>query len=149
MSPLLASRPRKGLALVIALTILAAVSAILSVATVQMVAQHETLRRRHAGLQAEWLARAGVELAAARLLDKPAAFTEENRELVADAKVRVVVEKSGADTYVVQSEAVVGLQEPMPAVQTATARFRRSERDGAARLERLPPEPAREPRKDD
>ncbi len=139
MTPSHAPAPRRGMALVAALVAVAALSVILSVVTVQLLAQRQALDQRHNQLQAEWLARAGVELAAARLLDKPAAFTEENRELVPSASVRIVVEKAGPDLYSVQAEAKVGSRERV-VVRTAHGRFRRTTSGGSVRLENQPPE---------
>ena len=93
----------------------------------------------------EWLARAGVELAAARLLEKPAAFTEEHRDLVPDGKVRTVVEKTDPDIYSITAEAEAGQQDRTPVVRTASARFRRTEIGGAVRLEALPVSPKNMP----
>lgn len=129
---------RNGSALVLALVAMAAAALILSVVAVQITSHRAMLRQREHGLQAEWLARAGVELAAARLLEKPAAFTEENRDLVPDGKVRVVVEKTDPDMYSVTAEAEVGQQDRTPVVRTASARFRRTEAGGTVRLETLP-----------
>jgi type II secretory pathway component PulK len=124
--------------LLVALVALATVSVILSVVTVQLLAQRQRLERRHHQLQAEWLARAGVERAAARLLDKPAAFTEENKELMPDARVRIVVEQAGAGVYSVTAEAKVGAQE-REVVRSAQARFRRTASGATVRLEAVSP----------
>jgi type II secretory pathway component PulK len=150
MTPSYPAAPRKGLALVVALAALAALTTILSVVTLQLLAARQALGRRHHQLQADWLARAGLEQAAARLLESPAAFTEDNRELVPDARVHIVVEKVGADLYAVTAEAEVSLH-ARKVVRTAHARFRRTASGSAVRLDNLSPEPpqdSREPRKD-
>jgi type II secretory pathway component PulK len=128
------------MAIMIALAVLASLSVILSMTAVQIVAQRRTLNQRHHQLQAEWLARAGVELAAARLLEKPAAFTEEQRDLVPESKVRIAVEKTGEDVYRVTAEAAVNLQDGPAVARTANGRFRRTVSDGTVRLEALAPE---------
>ena len=150
MTPSYAAVPRKGLALVVALAGLAALATILSVVTLQLLAERQTLGRRHQQMQADWLARAGLEQAAACLLESPAAFTEDNRELVPDARVHIVVEKVGSDLYAVTAEAEVSLQY-RKVVRTAHARFRRTASGGAVRLENLSPEQPQDsqvPRKD-
>ncbi|MCI0462551.1 MAG: hypothetical protein L0Z62_36845 [Gemmataceae bacterium] len=151
MTPSHVSAPRKGMALVVALVALAALSMMLSGVAVQLFAQRQSLAQRHYQLQARWLASAGVELAAARLLDKPAAFSEDNQELLAKASVRIVVEKAGPEVYSVTAEAKVGPQDRW-VVRTAQARFRRTTSGGTVRLENLSAEllpPPQELRKDD
>jgi hypothetical protein len=122
---------------VAAIAALAAATIILSVITLELLAERQSLGRRQDRLQAEWLARAGLELAADRLLEKPAAFTEDNRELLPDARVRVTVEQEGSDVYAVTAEAEVGSRDRM-VVRTAHARFRRTASGGAVRLDTLP-----------
>lgn len=125
---------RTGVALIVAIVAMAILSVILTVVTLQIVSQRQVVRQRHRQLQAEWLARAGVESAAARLLDSPAAFSDDKQELLPDTKVRIVVEKSATDIYVVAVEAQVGL-EGAPVLRTTSARFRRTDSDGTVRLE--------------
>jgi hypothetical protein len=132
------SVPRKGVALVMALVVMAALAVVLSVVTLQIVSQRQLVRQRQRQLQAEWLARAGVELAAARLLEKPAGFVEETAELLPDTKVRIVVEKLDQDSYTVSVEAEVGPAEDAVVVRTASARFRRTDSDGVIRLQAVP-----------
>jgi len=123
-----------------ALVLIASLTVILSVAAVQMIAQRKVLRQREHQLQATWLARAGVELAAARLLDKPAAFTEENRELAPESRVRIAVEKTAPDVYRVTAEAEVGLENGPPVTRSASGRFRRTADGDTIRLQALAPE---------
>jgi len=125
---------RKGAALIMAIVAMAAVTIILSVIVTQVVAQRQMVRQRHRQMQAEWLARAGVELAAARLLQSAEPFKDDDQEFVTDSKVHVAVEKAG-DVYVVTVQAEVGLAGPRGVKRDATRLFRRSEKDGVARLE--------------
>jgi hypothetical protein len=129
---------RAGVALVMALVAMAALAVILSVVTRQIVAQRQVLDQRHRQLQAEWLARAGVELAAARLLNDPSPFSEEKQDLLPDAKVHIAVEKTGQDLYTVKVEAVLGAKEETPMARTANRGFRRVANDGEVRLQALP-----------
>jgi len=70
------STRRPGVALVMALVVMAILVVILTMVTRHIVSQRHTVHQRHRQLQAEWLARAGVELAAARLLDNPTPFVQ-------------------------------------------------------------------------
>jgi hypothetical protein len=131
---------RKGIAIVMALVLIATLAVIFSVVATQIVAQRQVLRQRHRQLQADWLARAGVELAAARLLAGAAAFSEEKQDLLPDSKVRISVDKIGQDSYVVAVEAQVGEVDEPPMVRTAKRSFRRTEENGVVHLRVIPPE---------
>jgi hypothetical protein len=130
---------------VLALVVMATLTTILALVTAQLFTERQQSTRRQHQLQADWLARAGVELAAARLLEKPAAFTEEIRDLVHDGHVRIVVEKTDADGYAVTVEAEVGREQGVPVARTVTARFRRTAQGDTARLQAVPPAPSKEP----
>ena len=132
------SMRRKGIALVMALVVMAALAVILSVTAMQCLAARQMLRLRQRQFQAEWLARAGVESAAARLLSSPAGFTEDKQEILPDAKVQVVVEKTAEDVYVITADAELGAKEEPPVARTTRARFRRTDSDGMIRLQALP-----------
>ncbi|HWY85229.1 MAG TPA: cell division protein FtsL [Gemmataceae bacterium] len=134
------SARRQGIALVMALVVMAILAIILTVVTRQIVSQRHTVHQRHRQLQTEWLARAGVELAAARLLDNPADFVQENHDLLPDATVRIVVEKAGQGLYTVTVEAELGPQDEALMVRTSHGRFRLANSDGAIRLQALRPE---------
>jgi hypothetical protein len=135
-----AAKSRRGAAIVMALVAMAVLTVILAVVTIQVYAQHVAARQRQHQLQATWLARAGVELAAGRLLTKGAAFREEHLELVADAKVIIVVEKTDDGSFTVTADAEVGIETMPGVVRTATARFRRVESEGIVRLQAIEPE---------
>lgn len=126
---------RKGVALITALVVMAVLAIVLAVVTVQVVAQHNLLRQRERQLQADWLARAGVELAAARLLDSPKEFSEERRDLAAAGKVKIEVKKAG-EIFVVSAEADAALPEEKPVIRTAGSRFRRTDQGGVIRLQK-------------
>jgi type II secretory pathway component PulK len=123
-------RSRQGFALVVALVVMAVLSVLLSVVTVQVVSQRKLLVQRQRQLQAEWLARAGVEIAAARLLEKPEAFSDDKVKLLDDAKVRIAVEKAGSTTFDVKVDVEVGAKDESQVVRTLTARFEREEKEG-------------------
>jgi Tfp pilus assembly protein PilX len=126
---------RRGIILIMALVLMAVLTVILSVVTMQIISQRQVARQRQRHLQAEWLARAGIELAVARLLDSPSAFTDDKEELVPASKLTIAVEKTDKDVFSVSVEAVVGLDEGASVAHAAGRRFRRSESDGTVRLE--------------
>ena len=127
--------PRRGAALIMAIVAMAILSIVLAVVTSQIVTQRQMVRQRHCQLQAEWLARAGIEHAAARLLDQPAAFTDDQLEATPETKLRIVVEKSAADTFVVTAEAQVISEGGRTIARESTQRFRRTQKDGIVRLQ--------------
>ena len=128
---------RRGGALIIALVAMAIIVLVLSMLTAHVVTQRNLVRHRHRQVQAEWLARAGLETAAARLLSQPEAFSDDKLEIAPDSKLRVAVEKTG-DSFVITASAEVGLEGGRPVVREVIARFRRTEVEGRILLERLP-----------
>jgi len=110
-----------------ALVLMAVLTVILSVVTMQIVSQRQLMAQRQRQYQAQWLARAGVELAVARLLKTPVGFKEVNTGLLPDAKVHITVEKTEPDLYLVTAECTLGPVEDKPMVRTAQERFRRIE----------------------
>ena len=124
---------RKGFALITVLVVMSVLAIVLTVVTVQVVAQRDLLRQRERQLQADWLARAGVELAAARLIDSPKEFSEERSDLAPGGKVKIDVKKS-AEIFIVSAEAGVSLPDEKAVIRNATARFRRTDSGGVIRL---------------
>jgi hypothetical protein len=98
---------RTGAALMWVLVILAVLSVTSATAVWQIGAARRGLALRHNRLQAVWLARSGCELAAARLLADPEGYTGESIETIADAKVKIAVERDASrpDAYRVRCEA--------------------------------------------
>jgi hypothetical protein len=121
-----------------ALVAMAALAIILSVTAMQCFAARQMLDLRHRQLQADWLARAGVEIGAARLLDSPGGFTEDRLDIMPDSKVHVAIEKSRADTYLITADAELAGKEDAPVARSARGRFRRTESDGVVRLQAIP-----------
>jgi peptide subunit release factor RF-3 len=128
---------RRGAALLAVLVAIAAISIIMTVVTVQVVAQRKMVQARHQHLQADWLARAGVEWAAERLLHKPSAFTEEMSDLASEGTVRVVVEKADGSIFVITAEASLREEHKLAVVREVSGRFRRTQKDGRVRMERV------------
>jgi type II secretory pathway pseudopilin PulG len=129
-------KKRKGFALIAALVAMSVLAIVLTVVTVQIVAQRNLLRQRERQLQADWLARAGVELAAARLLDSAKEFSEERTDLAPAGKVKIEVKKS-AEIFIVSAEADVGLAGEKTVTRGVTARFRRTDSGGVIHLQMM------------
>lgn len=133
------SQRRQGLAIVMALAVMAVLTVVLSVVTLQIVNQRKLMVQRQHQLQSEWLARAGIEVAAARLLDSAVAFTDDKQQLVPDSKLDIVVEKLRQDEYTVVVEAEVGRpDEHLKRARSASARLRRSVSKEGVRVQSLP-----------
>jgi type II secretory pathway component PulK len=117
---------RRGAALLATLITLGVVSAFMVAITWQIVANRRVLDQRHDRLQAELLAQAGVELAAAHLLSD-AAYRGATTEALPLAKIKISVErlKEREDTYVITSEARYPADAPAPVVRKQTRQFRR------------------------
>jgi hypothetical protein len=131
---------RRGAALLAVLVAISAIIIILSVTAAQIVAQRKMLHSREQKLQADWLARAGVECAAERLLQKPDGFKEERSDLTPLGIVSIAVEKDAKGDFLVTSDAAVGEKGAHPIARSERMRFRRVEKDGVARLEAMPAE---------
>src|SRR3990167_3215890 len=84
-------QPRRGMALIWALVVLAMTSFMIASITWQVLAHRRFLEHRQHRLQAQWLARSGLEIAAARLLDNPKPFVIDHRGLLPDSLVRITV----------------------------------------------------------
>jgi hypothetical protein len=99
-------RPR-GLAIMAAVVTLAILSLFMSAIAWQLIANRRMLDHREYQLQADLLARAGIEHAAARLLSSPDGYTGETIQLVLLSSVTVEVysEPGSPGVYRVHSEA--------------------------------------------
>ena len=129
------SATRAGAALLMAMVALAVVTILLSTVTAQIVAQRRVLRQQERQHQADWLARAGVELAAARLLVNSAPFVDDKQELLPDSKLRISAEKSANDSFTVTVDAQVGMADGRVVARSLTKYFRRSETGDAVKLQ--------------
>lgn len=98
-----ANQPRRGFALVVLLVVLALMSVLMVMQSMQLLLNRRMLQRREHQLQATWLARSGVEVAAARLA-RDGQYTGETLDIIPDASLVVkVTQEKGA--YDVSSEA--------------------------------------------
>jgi hypothetical protein len=118
------------------LVVLSILSAILYSATLQYTGRRQ-LDQRERQVQADLLARAGIEMAAARLLADPANYTGETADLFANGHVSVTVravDKSGNFELISEGR----YETPGAKVtRSQTRRFRRVVEEGRARLERV------------
>jgi hypothetical protein len=131
------SASRRGSALLIAVVALALVSVVTAVVTSQCLAARQLLQRRQHQLQAEWLARAGVELAADRLLGDATGYKGESVELIPGGKVRLDVraEPGATDVFRVTSSARFPGDGRDSDLCSTTRTFRRTSRGSEVRLE--------------
>jgi hypothetical protein len=128
---------RRGNALMVAVVALAVVAAVTAAVTWQCLAGRRVVDRRQYQLQSEWLARAGVELAADRLLADPAGYRGETVELIPESRVRIEVraEPGMANVFRVTSEAHFPGDGRESVLRSTTRLFRRTSRDRQVRLE--------------
>ena len=117
---------RRGLAAIWALVVLAVITVLMTLITWQSLAGLRQADRRDHQLQAEWLARSGLELAAARLL-AAADFKGETLEPVPRSRVTISVETKpdAPGLFRVTSEARYPVEGRLSVVRTATREFRR------------------------
>jgi hypothetical protein len=123
-----------------ALVVLAVLTTLAAALTFQLLAARRAVDRRERQLQAEWLARSGAELTAARLLEK-SAYEGETAEVLAGSKVRIQVqaEKGEPNVYRITCEARQLADGPEAVTRTVTRRFRRTVEGERVRVEGLPP----------
>jgi hypothetical protein len=121
----------------IALVALAVLFVVLAAVAWQGIASRRMLGRREEQLQAQWLARAGLEMAAARLLSNPAGYQGESLAIIPRSLVRIEVESKGQskDVFHATCEARFPADDPRPSVRVLTRRFRRVIEKDRARLE--------------
>jgi type II secretory pathway component PulJ len=134
-------RPRRaGMALMVLVVALAVLSVMLSATTWQIVAHRRTLERRFNQQQAIWLARAGIERGAGRLLADPAGEAGGALELIPNSEVRITVKREPGkdDVFHVTSESRFPTDAPYPVVRAETRRFRRVMENGQAKLRAIP-----------
>jgi hypothetical protein len=98
---------RRGVAMVWVLAILALLSALVGATTVRSIAGRRLLEQRHAQLQADWLARSGLEIAIAHLLKNPKEYEGEMVEPIPASRLQIKISRSDEqpDIYVVTCEA--------------------------------------------
>lgn len=127
---------RRGAALIMVVVTLAFISFLLVTIARQNLAQRDYLVQREQRLQAEWLVRAGLELAASKLLADPT-YSGETANLLEHAKVQIEVrsERVPADVLRITCAASVTNDGHGGVFRSVTRRVRRVIRAGAPRLE--------------
>lgn len=129
-------RVRSGIAAIWVLVVVAALTAVVAIITSEFMAGRRELERRQHQLQAQWLARSGVERAAARLLSDPTGYGGESVALIPGARVRIEVSE-GPTLYRVTSEARYPAEGPGMVVRTETRRLKRVVEKDRVRIEVL------------
>jgi hypothetical protein len=142
-SSALAGRPggrRRGIALVGALAALMLVSAMMASIGWHMAANRRMAEHRQDEIQAGWLARGGIELAAIGLLDAPDKYKGETAKPAPRSEVRVTVEREeGAkDVFRVVSEVRYHADVRTRVVRSIERRLRRVSDGSKVRIEVLP-----------
>jgi hypothetical protein len=98
-------RTRSAVAAVWAVVVLAMVSSFLTIVTLDLMRSRRVLDRRQDQLQVRWLARSGLELAAASLLAAPADYDGETVKPLPGGEVRITVEPVELDAWIITSAA--------------------------------------------
>lgn len=127
----------RGFASIWVVVVMGVLTSILGLLTVQMLTNRRVLDLRQNQAQSLWLARAGIELAADRLLADPANYKGESLELIPESKVRIEVQavKDEPNTFEVTSEASYPVARAGTATRSESRRFRRIVEKGQVHLE--------------
>jgi len=128
---------RRGIAAIWAVVVLGVLTVIIGTITAQLLSNRQVLDTHANKLQCLWLARAGVELAAGKLLADPTGYKGETTAPIPHAQVRITVEpaKGQPNVFVVTSEARYPTDEPHPVTELLSRRFRRVAEKDRVRLE--------------
>jgi hypothetical protein len=128
---------RTGAALLLAAVTLAVVGIYAGSVTWNLLAGRRLVNHRERQVQAEALARAGIERSAAHLLANPNAVKDETIELFPDSQLHIVIrpESGKENVYHVTSEARVPKDGPEFVRRSFTRTFRRTPSDKGARIE--------------
>lgn len=127
---------RRGAAMIGMIVVLAVLTLFISLITFQIVAHRRYLQHRQYQAQAQWLARAGVEYAAAQLLAS-AKLESQTIDLIPLGSVRIDFQRE-KDIVRITSEAKYPSDLLDGVIREVTRSFRRSEADGKVRLEAVP-----------
>lgn len=132
-----APRPRAGIVSIWVLIVLTVLTGLAGTATWQYLTGRRVLRDRQQALQATWLTRSGIEIAAAHLLADPA-YRGETLTPVPNGTVEVKIERGEGDTFRVTATGQA-LGSRQPHVRTSSRTFRRVLEGGKAKLEVVVP----------
>jgi hypothetical protein len=128
-------RTRPALAAVWAIVVLVVVSSFLTFVTLDLSRGRRVLDRRQDQLQARWLARSGLELAATGLLTDPAGYDGETVKPMPGGEVRITVEPVELDAWSITSAATWQREGNRPATHTLTRSYRLRADGDKVRLE--------------
>jgi type II secretory pathway component PulK len=116
------SHRRAGWTLIYVLVIVAVLTAFMAIAAQNVASGRKLLVHRANQLQAQWLARAGLELATERWQTNPA-YQGEVIELIAESRLEIKIEKDGdGNGVVITSEAQCTGIGTMPVKTTIVAK---------------------------
>jgi hypothetical protein len=134
-------RRRRAVAAVWALVVLTVLSVVVTTVTMEVIANRRVLDRRQSQIQNVWLARAGIELAAERLLANAADYKGESREIIPDSQVsfEIAAVRGAPNTFLVSSEARSPLSATLPQKYSVTRTFRRTADKQGVRLVAVEP----------
>jgi hypothetical protein len=133
---------RGGVATIWVLVVLSALVAVIATTTSTYVMVRRAQRNREYKLQSEWLARSGIELAAARLLADPKDYRGEKVQLIPNSQVEIEVKAEADGVFEVVSSARYPTYNGSKASERAQKRvFRRVVEGDKARLEVIAPTP--------
>jgi type II secretory pathway pseudopilin PulG len=132
------SMKRSGIVSIWVLVVLSVLAAMTATATWQYLAGRRLLRERQQALQAGWLARSGVEIAAARLLADPK-DPGETLELIPESQVQVAIERLPGDAEQFRIVATARYPtSPKGHVRSSSRTFRRVMEGEKVRVEVVP-----------
>jgi hypothetical protein len=110
----------------VVLLLLAVIAMLLAAISWQIAANRRRAEHRQHQLQAAWMARAGVELACARLLTDPADYQGETVEPMPRSQVRIKVQKEKGDRFLITSEGRYPADAHAAVVRSITRRVQRT-----------------------
>jgi Tfp pilus assembly protein PilX len=123
---------RRGAALILVVVCLAVFSIMMTVVVQNGLAQKRFLQRRENQAQAYWLAQAGIEQGAARLLANPREYSGETFALIPGSEVRILMERlaDSPDRLTITSEATFANGDKEPASSAASRTFILKQQNG-------------------
>jgi hypothetical protein len=133
------NRCRAGVATIWVMVVLSALTLLGATITAQYLTIRRVQRDHENKLQAEWLARSGVELAAERLLGDTKGYDGEKAELIPNSELKIEVKQAKPDLFEVTSTARYPTNSgPRVVERTQTRTFKRVVDGEKVRLEVVP-----------
>src|SRR5262245_9469414 len=119
---------RRGAAIIFAVAVLSALMVFMLTTTKYLTSTRRIAENRFNRVQAEWLDRAGIELAVARIIADAGADQNEPMLLIPDSQIQLKITRDtqSADNYRIVSDARFGLSRPETARCVLTRMVRRS-----------------------